>query len=187
MKGVAMTAAAQELVQDTDTLEPTEQEKVKAPSKKTKPVRPEKKTRAARAAEASDEAKEIPVSELSSHQVGLIGETLATNFIESHGWEIIERNWTCYCGEADLIIKDGDEIAFVEIKTRVKTGENQFMPELNVTSKKCEKYRKIIEAYLASRPGIEKTRFDVMGIYLKTERRASVHYVKDIFLDVYDE
>lgn len=150
--------------------------------------KPVQRTRAERATQVKESAKVKPVSELSPHEVGLIGENLAAAFIESHGWEIIEKNWSCYSGEADLVIKDGDEYAFVEVKTRVKTGADDPLPELNVTANKIKKYKKIIYAYQSCHPEAAKARFDVMAILLKTDRKASVHYIKDIEMELgYDE
>ena len=50
--------------------------------------------------------------------LGDLGEKLAVGVLYAQGYEILERNYRCNLGEADLIcLKDG-EVCFVEVKTR---------------------------------------------------------------------
>lgn len=37
---------------------------------------------------------------------------------EAQGWQHLASNWRCEVGEIDLVMRDGDEIAFIEVKTR---------------------------------------------------------------------
>lgn len=126
----------------------------------------------------------ITLDELTPRQVGLIGENLAMSFLRERGYSILEKNWKCFCGEVDLIAQDGNETAFIEIKTRVKRGEEELTPELNVTRQKCERYRKLMAAYATDHENIDEMRFDVMGITLTAQRRAKLHYVKGIYMDL---
>lgn len=125
------------------------------------------------------------VSELTPHEVGIIGERLVANFIESNGYVIVERNWQCFAGEADLIAKDGAETVFIEIKTRVgkEEDENEIFPEEAVTKTKRTRYQNIIKAYCACHPLVDNVRFDVMGIILTSKRMAHLHHIKGIYLE----
>ena len=51
-------------------------------------------------------------------QLGRIGEEAAADFLKQHGYVIIERNFSNYLGEIDIIATDGDVLCFVEVKTR---------------------------------------------------------------------
>lgn len=124
-----------------------------------------------------------PLEDLTTREIGIIGENLANLFIESKGFELLERNWKCNFGEADLIVKDGSEVAFVEVKTRLCLDEDSdIMPELAITPKKIERYKRLMSVYAQDHPSVERMRFDAMGISLETSNIAHVHYVKDISL-----
>lgn len=129
------------------------------------------------------ETQTKPLNELTPHEVGVIGEQLAQTFLKDKGYEILEKNWKCFAGEVDLIARDNNEIAFIEIKTRVMRDENTMLPELAITKQKCDTYRKLIGAYLAQHTDIEHVRFDALGITLKEERIAHLHYICGISLD----
>lgn len=38
-----------------------------------------------------------------SHELGIQGENVATKYLLSQGYKIIERNFYCYFGEIDII------------------------------------------------------------------------------------
>ena len=50
-----------------------------------------------------------------SHELGIQGENVATKYLLSQGYKIIERNFYCYFGEIDIIAKDKNEYVFIEI------------------------------------------------------------------------
>lgn len=123
------------------------------------------------------------VSELTPHEVGVIGERLVTQFLESKGYIIQEHNWQCYAGEADLIAKDCGCTAFIEVKSRVGSEDDKIFPEEAVTAKKIQRYKNIMKAYCACHPLVNDVRFDVMGVILTSERIAHLHHIKDIYMD----
>lgn len=51
--------------------------------------------------------------------LGEFGETLAADFLQKKGYEILYRNVRCERDEIDLIARDGEEIVFAEVRTRV--------------------------------------------------------------------
>ena len=44
---------------------------------------------------------------------------LPLKYVESLGWTIIARNWTCDVGEIDLIARDDQTVVFIEVKARL--------------------------------------------------------------------
>ena len=50
--------------------------------------------------------------------VGRFGENVAARHLEAAGMEILARNWRCREGELDLVVRDGSQLVFVEVKTR---------------------------------------------------------------------
>lgn len=52
---------------------------------------------------------------------GKIGEDAAAYYLTKHGYRIICRNFRCIQGEIDIIAKDGNNLVFIEVKTRTST------------------------------------------------------------------
>lgn len=53
-----------------------------------------------------------------AQQLGLEGEQLVVDRLQKEGYRIIARNYTRPYGEIDIIAQQGQEILFVEVKTR---------------------------------------------------------------------
>ncbi len=51
-------------------------------------------------------------------RLGRRGEELAAGYLKDAGLGILTSNYRCPWGEIDLIARDGDELAFVEVRTR---------------------------------------------------------------------
>jgi putative endonuclease len=52
------------------------------------------------------------------NDIGKQGEDIAFNFLKKTGYKILDRNWTWYKGEIDIIAEDGEYLVIVEVKTR---------------------------------------------------------------------
>lgn len=112
--------------------------------------------------------------------LGKRGEDAACMFIEREGFEILERNWRCASGEADIIAIDDGCLVFIEVKTRA--GDVAGLPEESVTPEKRRRYEEIALAYLrASDFGNIFIRFDVASITLLDENRAMLRYHRNSF------
>ena len=60
------------------------------------------------------------IETLTPKELGYLGEALACSYLEERGLEVVERQYRCREGEADIIAHDldSDEIVLVEVKTR---------------------------------------------------------------------
>ncbi len=124
-----------------------------------------------------------PVGELSPHEVGMQGEMIAARWCEKHGLELLERNWSCKFGEADIIACDGDSIVLVEVKTRLNLGEKRTIyPEIAVTPTKMSRYRNMALLYICEHPGCFSARFDVIAVSIVSENLARLHYLDNVYL-----
>ena len=113
-------------------------------------------------------------------ELGRKGEDAAVRFLERRGYDIVERNWTCFAGEADIIARDGEAVVFVEVKTR--TGASNGLPAEAVTKNKRERYEKIACTFLADYDVVDvPVRFDVVSISLIDTDRAMVRHHIDAF------
>jgi putative endonuclease len=79
------------------------------------------------------------------------GEALAADFLEEAGMKVVERNWRCSQGEIDLVARDGDELVFVEVKTRSSLGYGH--PLEAITVAKLARLRRLASAWCVAHPG----------------------------------
>ena len=49
---------------------------------------------------------------------GMLGEQMATRYLEDHGFVILDRNYRKGHQEVDIIALDHDELVIAEVKTR---------------------------------------------------------------------
>lgn len=93
---------------------------------------------------------------------GKKGERLAKRYLINCGYEIVECNYRTTFGEADIIARIGEELVFVEVKTR--RSDDYGSPSEAVNTAKQEKYRKLALSYLAKTGVEEYVRFDVIEV-----------------------
>lgn len=94
---------------------------------------------------------------------GNLAEQKACEFLLTKGLQIITRNFKCSLGEIDLIMQDGEDIVFVEVRARSSLNYGNAIESINKT-----KQKKVIKSaifYLKKRNWLEKVnyRFDVIG------------------------
>ena len=55
--------------------------------------------------------------------VGRWGEQRAVEFVQTLGWQVVDRNWRCAAGELDLVAKEPDgTVVVIEVKARSGLG-----------------------------------------------------------------
>lgn len=112
--------------------------------------------------------------------VGREGEFVAACFLSRRGYDILERNWKCKAGEADIIARDDDTLVFVEVKSRRDCDKG--MPAEAVTKAKRERYERIAASYLAATDVLDvRVRFDIVSILVIPPDRALVRHNIDAF------
>lgn len=107
--------------------------------------------------------------------LGAKGEKLVANYLKKQGCKILVRNYRTPFGEADIIAKDGEEIAFIEVKTR--TTDSYGMPSEAVGSDKQQRYRKIAQCYWLQIGEEPNARFDVAEVWAD----GRIEYIKYAF------
>ena len=126
--------------------------------------------------EKSSEARDTKAHK----RLGRSGEEIACIYLAESNAQIIERNWSCKAGEADIIVREGDDLAFIEVKTRSSIYAG--FPEDAVTRQKRAKYEKIALQYLASHSQpTSRVRFDVIAVVLTGENQALLRHHRDAF------
>ncbi len=109
-------------------------------------------------------------------------ETAAVKYLEKKGYKIIERNFRTKFGEIDIIAKDKDTIAFIEVKAR--KNQNFGSPKESITYTKKKKLSKSALFYLKSSKQMNvKARFDVAVIKSFTDsQNPDIELIKNAFL-----
>ncbi len=95
--------------------------------------------------------------------LGKRGERLVEEYLKKNGCKILKKNYRTPFGEADLIAKEGDEILFIEVKTR--TSDKYGTPAESVIKKKRERYVQIAKFYWLQTGEEPNVRFDVAEVY----------------------
>jgi len=114
-------------------------------------------------------------------RLGQRGEDAACEFLVRQGMKVIDRNWRCGYGEADIIVLDGRTLVFCEVKTR--TSKKYGKPEESITFKKRERYYNLISVYRSRTTTRHSSiRCDAIFITVDKERKnAKLHYVRDVY------
>jgi putative endonuclease len=111
-----------------------------------------------------------------NQHVGKWGEETAAEYLMQKGCEIIARNMRTPYGEIDLVVKQGETIIFVEVKTR--TSNRMGLPEESITSKKREHMIACAEHYAAEHE-IDRWQIDVISIEGKPGTEPIVTYFEN--------
>jgi putative endonuclease len=94
---------------------------------------------------------------------GREGERLAALFLQGEGFEILARNHRTARGEVDLVCREGEVLAFVEVRSR-STGA-QGGPEETVGRRKARRVVAAATAWAVANGGLERAiRFDVVAV-----------------------
>jgi len=112
-------------------------------------------------------------------ELGIKGEFIASKFLESKGFTILEKNWRHRKAEVDIIAMDGDVLVFVEVKTR--STEMWGAPELSVSSKKEQLLADALSVYMEQIGHTWEVRFDVVGVLLLEAGYREVRHHRDAF------
>ena len=114
--------------------------------------------------------------------LGDFGEDAACAYLKKHRYRVVERNFSCRMGEIDIIARDRQYIAFVEVKLRKDASHGAAMEF--VTPAKQRRIITAAEYWLMRHPTELQPRFDVIEVYapegLQT-RKPEIHHIEDAY------
>lgn len=119
------------------------------------------------------------VEKLKTAELGQKAESLACSHLEQQGLRLITRNFRCRMGEIDLIMQDGSELVFIEVRYRYT---NDFGGAISsIDKRKCQKMVKTASYYLQQNAQTDETpcRFDVMIV--SSIERNRMEWIQDAF------
>jgi len=112
------------------------------------------------------------------NDLGRRGEQLACSFLQEKGYSILQTNWRRGRLEIDIIALDGDELVFVEVKTRATSlfGE----PEDAVNPQKRRHLVQAANAYVIKSGYDKGSRFDVISVIIEKDKY-TIYHIPDAF------
>jgi putative endonuclease len=113
-------------------------------------------------------------------QRGKAGERAAERHLRSRGLSLLIRNFKSPRGEIDLVMRDGDCLVFVEVKTR--SSEQWGRPASAVDRGKRRRLSRAAMDYLRllKRPHT-RLRFDVVEVLMEEGKPAQVRHLPNTF------
>ena len=107
------------------------------------------------------------------------GEEAAVRHLRARGLEILDRNWRAGRRELDVVARDGDVVAFVEVKTRTPGPQ---APLEAIGRRKRRDLRSAAESWIHSNPGVGREfRFDAVSVRLVPGAPPTVDHVEGAF------
>jgi putative endonuclease len=112
------------------------------------------------------------------HETGRKGEETAASYLIGQGYTILARNYRYRKAEIDLIVRKGNLLVFVEVKTRSR--QDFGYPEEAVSARKIQLFFRTADEYIYRTKWRYDLRFDIIAI--QTDGQAyEVHHIEDAF------
>jgi putative endonuclease len=113
---------------------------------------------------------------------GAAAELYAQQYLLKRLWVLVGVNQRVGRGELDIIARQGDVLAFIEVKARRSRAFGT--PEDAVTAGKQRQIARLAELWLSARPwaleGVRDVRFDIIAVDL-TQRPVRVRHLPAAF------
>lgn len=112
--------------------------------------------------------------------LGRRGEQLAAEYLGGIGVAVLERNWRCSLGEIDIVGREGDELVFVEVKTRSSVAFGH--PFQAITATKLARMRTLAGAWCDAHPEIRRRiRVDVVSVIAPAGGTVEIEHLSRVF------
>ena len=106
---------------------------------------------------------------------------MAARFLRRHGYKVLYRNFRGKSGgEIDLVCRDGDTLAFVEVKTRTREDFGRPLDAVNRQKQRRISLGAFAWLRLLGNPDI-LFRFDVVEVVMRENAPPRLELVRDAF------
>ena len=115
------------------------------------------------------------------NELGKWGEQYAADYLQSIGYDIIERDWRIGHRDIDIIERTGDgtTVVFVEVKTR--TSDVVTKPDDAVDIKKIRNIGYAANNYIKTKGIVDEVRFDIISIIGNNKENAQLEHIIEAF------
>lgn len=102
---------------------------------------------------------------LDSNQIGTKAESVALKYLQTCGLKLIAQNFSCKCGEIDIIMHDDEYLVFIEVRYRKQIHYGH--PLETIDYRKQQKIINTVQYYLLKYPHSAQypCRIDAVAIY----------------------
>ena len=111
-------------------------------------------------------------------ETGHAGEDLARSYLIEQGYTILDSNWQWGHLEVDVIALDGQQLVFVEVKTRASAAFGN--PESAVTKQKQRNIIRAANGYMTKFGYTYEVRFDIISI-VQNGQGTQIEHLKDAY------
>ncbi len=119
---------------------------------------------------------------MTKKELGRMGEQAVCYYLEALGYEILSRNFQIRGGEIDIVAAKGEDLCFVEVKTRSLDGDESGVEA--VTHKKCRLLIRAAYAY-CEKHDIDADdwyiRYDIADVTAHHGRIIDIDYLENAF------
>ncbi len=109
---------------------------------------------------------------MTTHRIrlGKWGEGVAVRFLQEKGYVLVATNHRCRWGEVDIVAQEGDDLVFVEVRTRRSVLYGT--PEESIAAAKARKLVATAQEFLQAHDQVHAGwRIDLIAIRLDGDRR----------------
>ena len=113
--------------------------------------------------------------------VGFGAERRVEQYLADNGLCVVERNFYCRFGEIDLVMLDGEQLVFVEV--RFRSARRKVSARFSVDARKRNKIIKTAAMFIVSEPlhASRVMRFDVVGVDQNSDGAQKLVWIRDAF------
>ena len=115
-----------------------------------------------------------------NRQLGSRGEALASQYLVERGFVLLMHNWRCTAGEIDLVATDGNELVFVEVKTRRTMAFGD--PLEAVGNEKLVRLHRLAGEWMREHQVYALYRIDLLGILLSPMDQPQIEHIRGVRL-----
>lgn len=116
-----------------------------------------------------------------TQRLGDAAETRALGHLRDAGLRLVERNWRCRFGEIDLVMRDGNDLVFVEVRKRRRVTTRHPSAAQTVGPRKQGRLLRAARCYLAGMRDVPACRFDVIAIEEDGAGTEQFEWIRDAF------
>jgi putative endonuclease len=111
---------------------------------------------------------------------GILGERAAKKHLQKNGLKFLAANYRSARGEIDLIFRDDDCLAFIEVKTRSHENWSRPAAAVNAARKKRLSHCALDYLRLLKNPQV-KIRFDIVEVLLAENEVREIRHLPNTF------
>ena len=113
-----------------------------------------------------------------NQKFGKLGEKLAAQFLVREGFLVVNRNYSCFSGEIDIIAEKDDLLIIVEVKSRSKIDSEETL--LAITKSKQRKISRATADFIEKNQQYSEhfIRFDIITVikHIHYDEYSITHY-----------